>query len=56
MGDFLRSILSLGATRPWRDVIKQATGEPLSTRAVIEYFRPLDAWLDDKLKGKAIGW
>jgi peptidyl-dipeptidase A len=56
VGDFLRSILSLGATRPWRDVIKEATGEPLSTRAVIEYFRPLDAWLDQQLKGKAIGW
>jgi peptidyl-dipeptidase A len=56
VGDFLRSILSLGATRPWREVIQQATGEPLSTRAVTEYFRALDPWLDEHLKGKKVGW
>jgi peptidyl-dipeptidase A len=56
VGDFLRSILRLGATRPWRQVIEEATGEPLSTRAMLEYFKPLDGWLDVQLKGKSIGW
>lgn len=56
VGDFLRSILQLGATRPWREVIAEATGEPLSTRALMEYFKPLDGWLDEQLKGKPIGW
>src|SRR5437667_967838 len=31
VGDFLRSILRLGATQPWRKVISDATGEPVST-------------------------
>lgn len=56
VGDFLRSILKLGATRPWREVIEEATGEPLSTRALLEYFKPLEPWLDQQLKGKPIGW
>jgi peptidyl-dipeptidase A len=56
VGDFLKKILSQGATRPWRDVLKEATGEPLSTRALVEYFQPLDAWLDQQLAGKPVGW
>jgi peptidyl-dipeptidase A len=56
VGDFLRGIMKQGATRPWRDVLKEATGEPLSTRAMLEYFKPLDAWLDEQLKGKPVGW
>jgi peptidyl-dipeptidase A len=56
VGDFLRSILKLGATKPWREVIQEATGEPLSTRALMTYFQPLDQWLDQQLKGKPVGW
>ncbi|HZS40441.1 MAG TPA: M2 family metallopeptidase [Polyangia bacterium] len=56
VGDFLRGIMKSGATRPWRDVIKDATGEPLSTRAMNDYFKPLDSWLDGELKGQKIGW
>jgi peptidyl-dipeptidase A len=56
VGDFLRSILKQGATRPWRDVLKEATGESLSTRAMMDYFAPLNPWLDEQLKGKKIGW
>jgi peptidyl-dipeptidase A len=56
VGDFLKSILSQGATRPWRDILKEATGEPLSTRAIMDYFAPLGPWLDQQLKGKKIGW
>jgi peptidyl-dipeptidase A len=56
VGDFLRSILKQGATRPFNDIIREATGEPLSTRAMLEYFKPLDAWLDHELAGKPVGW
>jgi peptidyl-dipeptidase A len=56
VGDFLRSILRQGATRPFNDVIREATGAPLSTRAMIEYFKPLEPWLDAQLAGKPVGW
>ncbi|MEO7649688.1 MAG: M2 family metallopeptidase [Bryobacteraceae bacterium] len=41
VGKWLWELLSLGATRDWRDVIQQKTGEPISSRALLEYFRPV---------------
>jgi peptidyl-dipeptidase A len=41
VGDFLRGILSLGATRDWRKVIKDATGEDISPRAMMAFYAPL---------------
>jgi peptidyl-dipeptidase A len=46
VGAFLQKILAQGATRDWRLVLKEATGEDLSTRAMVEYFKPLQTWLD----------
>lgn len=56
VGDFLRGVLSQGATRDWRVVLREATGEDLSTRAMVEYFKPLQAWLEKQNKGRPIGW
>ena len=41
VGDFLRGILALGATRDWRTVIKDATGEAISPRAMMAFYQPL---------------
>lgn len=49
VGAFLRGILEQGATRDWRAVLKDATGEPISTRAMVEHFAPLRAWLKKEL-------
>jgi len=46
VGAFLTGILKQGATRDWRLVLKEATGEALSTRAMVAYFQPLQVWLD----------
>jgi len=46
VGRWLSEILSLGATRDWRQVIREKTGEDISTRAMLEYFRPLRAYLE----------
>ncbi len=56
VGDFLRGVLRQGATRDWRVVLREATGEDLSTRAMVEYFKPLQAWLEKQNKGRPIGW
>jgi len=56
VGDFLRSILRQGATRPWREVLREATGEDLSTRAMLEYFQPLREWLEKENAGRKVGW
>ena len=56
VGTWLNSILKKGATQDWRQVLKQATGEDISTRAMAEYFKPLQSWLEEQNKGRQIGW
>ena len=45
VGEWLMEILRLGATRGWRQVLQEKTGEPLSSRAMLEYFQPLMEFL-----------
>jgi len=56
VGDFLRKIMEKGQTEDWRKVLREATGEDLSTRAMIEYYAPLLKWLEEQNKGRPIGW
>ena len=56
MGAFLKGVLEKGATEDWRKVLKDATGENLSTRAMVEYFKPLQKWLEEQNKGRQVGW
>lgn len=52
VGDFLRSILDKGETEDWRKLLKETTGEELSTRAMLEYFAPLKAYLEKANAGR----
>ena len=45
VGDFLRGILRLGATKDWRHVMKDSIGEDVSATAILEYFEPLLKYL-----------
>jgi len=45
VGRWLTEILSLGATRDWRQVIREKTGEDISSRALLDYFRPVEEFL-----------
>lgn len=56
VGAFLTKILEKGATEDWRKILKDATGEELSTKAMVEYFQPLTKWLEEQNKGRPIGW
>lgn len=56
VGDFLRKILEKGGTEDWRKVLRDATGEDLSTRAMVAYFKPLQEWLEEQNRGRKIGW
>jgi peptidyl-dipeptidase A len=55
-GEFLLKIMRPGATRDWRALIKEATGEELSAKPMLEYFQPLMAWLQEQNKGREAGW
>jgi peptidyl-dipeptidase A len=56
VGKWLENILKKGSTEDWRKVLKEATGEEISTRAMAEYFKPLQTWLEEQNKGRQIGW
>ncbi len=52
VGNFLRQIMSPGATRPWRSILKETTGGELNAQAMMEYFQPLHDWLVEQNRGR----
>jgi peptidyl-dipeptidase A len=56
VGTWLNNLLKKGGTEDWRKVLKEATGEDISTRAMMDYFKPLMTWLEEQNKGRQIGW
>jgi Angiotensin-converting enzyme len=56
VGGWLNDVLKKGGTEDWREVLKEATGEDISIRAMIDYFKPLMSWLEEQNKGRQIGW
>ena len=55
-GRYLQSIMALGKTRDWAQVIREATGEDLSSAAMLAYFDPLMAWLQEQNAGREVGF
>ncbi|HEY6941900.1 M2 family metallopeptidase [Dokdonella sp.] len=50
-------MLSQGAQQPWQQTLKELTGkEDMDASAIIDYFAPLYAWLQEQNKGKRCGW
>jgi len=56
VGKWLWEILSVGATSDWRQLIKEKTGEDLSSRAMLDYFRPLLEHLKKENGGQSPEW
>ena len=52
VGAFLKGILSQGATRDWRAIVKEATGEPISPRAMMAFYQPLVDVLAKRNEGR----
>ncbi len=52
IGDFLKKITYPGASKDWREVLKESTGEELNAKAMLEYFQPLVSWLQEQNKGR----
>src|SRR5882724_9143836 len=50
-------MLSLGASKPWQDALFELTGQrEMDASALLEYFAPLQHWLEDQNKGQQCGW
>lgn len=52
VGDFLRTLMRPGASRDWRTVMQEATGETLSARPMLDYFAPLMDYLQEANAGR----
>ncbi len=52
VGDFLRRLLRPGATRDWRVLLREATGEGLTATPMLRYFQPLLDWLKKQNEGR----
>jgi peptidyl-dipeptidase A len=56
-GARLESMLALGASRPWPEALEALTGERrMDAGALLEYFAPLQRWLDEQNRGAPVGW
>jgi peptidyl-dipeptidase A len=56
-GEALRSLLELGRSRPWPEALAAVTGQrEMDASALLEYFAPLSAWLEEQNRGQTCGW
>ncbi|HWS25263.1 MAG TPA: M2 family metallopeptidase [Xanthomonadales bacterium] len=56
-GDKFWAMLGKGASQPWQQTIQEFSGSgKMDADAVIEYFKPLSAWLDQQNAGQNCGW
>ena len=52
VGQFLKDVMYPGASRDWRELLKESLGEDLSARAMLEYFEPLRDFLAQENAGR----
>ncbi|MDP4194514.1 MAG: M2 family metallopeptidase [Bacteroidota bacterium] len=52
VGDFLKKLMRPGASKDWRELLKQSIGSDMSAKAMIEYFSPLRSYLKEVNKGR----
>ena len=56
-GARLNTMLEMGASRPWPDALEVITGQrEMDATAILDYFAPLQAWLDEQNAGRSCGW
>ncbi len=56
-GEKLQAMLEMGASRPWPEALEALTGSPeMDATAILDYFKPLSAWLEQQNRGKTCGW
>ena len=57
VGRRLNAMLAMGASKPWPDALEAFTGSrEMSAKPMLEYFAPLQRWLEEQNRGKQCGW
>jgi peptidyl-dipeptidase A len=56
-GARLQKMLEMGVSRPWPDALEALTGQrQMDATAILDYFAPLQKWLDEQNAGQPAGW
>ena len=56
-GEAFANMLKMGASKPWQEALFALTGErAMDATAILEYFAPLQTWLEEQNKGQQCGW
>jgi peptidyl-dipeptidase A len=56
-GAKLKTMMEMGISRPWPEALEAVTGQrQMDATAILEYFAPLRAWLDQQNRGRQCGW
>lgn len=56
-GERLNTMLEMGSSRPWQEALETVTGnQQMDATAILDYFAPLQAYLDEQNKGRQCGW
>jgi len=56
-GELLVEMLEMGASRPWPDALEVIAGtREMDATAILDYFAPLQVWLDEQNRGRECGW
>ena len=56
-GRRLNAMLAMGRSEPWPDALESLTGQrSMDAGAMLEYYAPLKAWLDEQNRGRQCGW
>jgi peptidyl-dipeptidase A len=56
-GQRLNTMLSMGLSKPWPDALAALTdSNEMDASAILDYFAPLQAWLQEQTKGQPVGW
>ncbi len=56
-GEKLQAMLAMGASRPWQDALEALTGSrEMDATAILDYYAPLQEWLNVQNEGRNCGW
>ena len=56
-GHKLQRMMTMGMSQPWPDALEALTGQrEVDASAMVEYFEPLLAWLEEQNEGRPVGY
>jgi peptidyl-dipeptidase A len=56
-GQRLNNMLTMGLSKPWQEALAALTdSNEMDASAILDYFAPLQAWLQEQTKGQPVGW